>query len=253
MDLRPHRSRYWLTSPDKLADPLKFEEDVAAICELYRSVGDLHARGSYVVSTDERTGMQALERRYPSKPPIPGSIERVEFEYIRHGTLCLTANFDILTGSIVEPTIAETRGNEDFLGHVQRLVSLSPSAGWVLVTDNLDTHRSEPLVRWVAAQLGDDQDLGEMSKRGVLGSRKSRAKYLSDASHRIRFVYTPRHTSWMNQVEIWFSVLSRRFLQRASFTSLDDLRTRLLAFIDYFNEVLAHPYRWTYTGRPLRA
>lgn len=197
--------------------------------------------------------MQALERRFPTKPPRVGSIERVEFEYIRHGTLSLTANFDVFTGTIIEPTIATTRTTEDFLSHVQRLVSLDPMAGWVLVVDNLDTHRSEPLVRWVSAQLGDTQDLGQMSKSGILGSRKSRAEYLSDPGHRIRFVYTPRHTSWMNQVEIWFSVLSRRFLQRASFTSLDDLRVRLAAFIDYFNEVLAHPYKWTYTGRPLRA
>jgi transposase len=232
---------------------LKFEQDVAAICELYRSVGDLHARGTHVVSTDERTGMQALERLHPTLPTIPGSIERVEFEYIRHGTLCLTANFDVLTGSIIESTIAETRTNEDFLGHVQRLVGLAASAGWIIVADNLDTHRSELLVRWVAEQLGDGQDLGEMSKSGILGSRKSRSQYLSDSRHRIRFVYTPRHTSWMNQVEMWFSVLSRRFLARASFTSLAELRARLLAFINYFNEVLAHPYSWTYTGRPLRA
>jgi transposase len=232
---------------------LKFEEDVAAICALYRSVGDLHAGGSYVVSTDERTGMQAIERIHPTLPSMPGSIERIEFEYVRHGTLCLTANLDLLTGAIIEPTIARTRTNDDFVGHVQRLVSLAPSAGWVLVVDNLDTHRSEPLVRWVAEQSGDTQDLGEMSSRGILGSRKNRAAYLSDPSHRIRFVYTPRHTSWMNQVEIWFSVLTRRFLRRASFRSLDDLRTRLLAFIDYFNEVLAHPYRWTYAGKPLRS
>jgi transposase len=197
--------------------------------------------------------MQALERLHPTKPAIPGSIERIEFEYVRHGTLCLTANFDVVTGTIIEPTIAETRGNEDFLGHIVRTVSLNASAGWVFIVDNLDTHRSGELVRWVAGQLGDEQDLGEMSKRGILGSRKSRAAYLSDPAHRIRFAYTPRHASWVNQVELWFSVLSRRFLRRASFTSLDDLQTRLLAFIGYFNEVLAHPYRWTYTGRPLRA
>jgi transposase len=206
-----------------------------------------------VVSTDERTGMQALERLHPTKRSMPGSIERIEFEYVRHGTLCLTANFDVLTGTIVEPTIAPTRGNEDFLGHVRRTVALRPSNGWVFIVDNLDTHRSEELVRWVAEQIGDEQDLGEMSKGGILGSRKSRAAYLADARHRIRFAYTPRHASWINQIELWFSVLARRFLRRASFTSLDDLRTRLLSFIDYFNEILAHPYRWTYTGRPLRA
>jgi transposase len=197
--------------------------------------------------------MQALERLHPTKPAMPGCIELEEFEYIRHGTLCLTANFDVLTGSIIEPTIAETRNNGDFLGHVQRLVGLSPSAGWVLIVDNLDTHKSELLVRWVADQIGDSQDLGVMSQSGVLESRKTRTAYLSDPNHRIRFAYTPKHASWVNQVELWFSVLSRRFLRRQSFTSIEDLRTRLMAFIDYFNEVLAHPYKWTHTGRPLRA
>jgi len=206
-----------------------------------------------VVSIDERTGMQALERKYPTKPARPGQIERIEFEYIRHGTLCLTANLDVLTGTIIEPTIAQTRGNEDFLGHIERLVDLCPHAGWVFIADNLDTHKSEVLVRRVAEQIGDTQDLGQMSKCGILASRRSRTVYLSDPEHRIRFVFTPRHASWLNMVELWFSVLARRFLRRQSFVSLEDLRIKLLAFIEYFNEVLAHPYRWTYTGRPLRA
>ena len=132
-------------------------------------------------------------------------------------------------------------------------MQLNPTAGWIFVVDNLDPHKSEILVRWVAEEIGDTTDLGEMSKSGALGSRKSRTKYLSAAEHRIRFAYTPRHASWVNQVELWFGVLSRRFLRRQSFTSLEDLRVRLMAFIGYFNEVLAHPYKWTYTGRPLRA
>lgn len=197
--------------------------------------------------------MQALERLHPTLPSKPGYVERIEFEYKRHGTLCLTANFDVLTGSIIEPTIQETRNNEDFLGHIQRSVALNPAAGWIFVVDNLDPHKSEILVRWVAEEIGDTTNLGVMSKSGALASRKSRTEYLSAAEHRIRFAYTPRHASWVNQVELWFGVLSRRFLRRQSFPSLDDLRSRLMAFINYFNEVLAHPYRWTYTGRPLRA
>ena len=105
----------------------------------------------------------------------------------------------------------------------------------------------------VAKRCGIEIDLGVKGRRGILKSRHSRKKFLVDASHRIRFVYTPRHCSWLNQVEIWFSILTRRLLKRGSFCSLDDLRERLVAFIRYFNEVLAKPFKWTYTGRPLQA
>jgi len=213
----------------------------------------LAAEGTHVVSTDEKTGMQALERLHQTKPVRPGLVERVEFEYIRHGTLCLIANFNVATGKVVCPTIGPTRTEADFVAHIDRTIATDPQAGWIFVADQLDTHVSATLVELVAQHCGIEDDLGVKSKRGVLKSKKSRRKFLQDASHRIRFVYTPRHCSWLNQVEIWFSILARRLLKRSSFTSLEDLRTKTLAFIDYFNKVLGKPFRWTYTGRPLQA
>jgi len=197
--------------------------------------------------------MQALERKHPTLPSRPGMDERIEFEYIRHGTLCLMANWDVTRGRIREATIGPTRTEADFVAHIETTVDTDPDAGWIFIVDQLNTHLSEGLVRLVAKRCGLDVELGVKGRRGILRSMRTRKKFLSDVSHRIRFVYTPRHCSWLNQVEIWFSILARRLLKRASFASLDELRERVVAFIRYFNEVLAKPFKWTYTGRPLQA
>lgn len=197
--------------------------------------------------------MQALERIHETKPVRPGLVERIEFEYVRHGTLSLIANFDVVTGKVVSPSIGPTRTEADFTAHVDRTVATDPLAGWVFVTDQLDTHRSATLVELVARRCGIHEELGVKGKEGILKSKKSRRQFLEDPTHRIRFVYTPRHCSWLNQIEIWFSILARRLLKRASFASLEDLKSRALHFIEYFNSVLAKPFRWTFTGRLLQA
>lgn len=197
--------------------------------------------------------MQALERIHETKPARPGLVERIEFEYVRHGTLSLIANFDVVTGQVVCPSIGPTRTEADFTAHVARTIETDPLAGWIFVTDQLDTHRSATLVELVARCCGIHEELGVKGKEGILKSKKSRRQFLEDPDHRIRFVYTPRHCSWLNQIEIWFSILARRLLKRASFSSLEDLRSRALQFIEYFNSVLAKPFRWTFTGRPLQA
>jgi DDE superfamily endonuclease len=226
---------------------------VKTVCELYAEAPAMHATGVHIVSSDEKTGIQALERLFPTLPMQPGLVERREFEYIRHGTQCLTANFEVATGRIVAPTIADTRTEADFAAHVAQTVAEDPQGPWIFVLDHLNTHQSESLVRWVAQQCALQDDLGVKGKSGILESMNSRAAFLQDVTHRIRFVYTPKHTSWLNQVEIWFSILVRRLLKRASFTSIEDLRQGILAFIEFFNWAKAKPFKWTYAGRPLTA
>ena len=220
------------------------------MCELYAQAGALAEQGIHLVSTDEKTGIQALERLHPDIPMGPGRVQGREHEYQRHGTLCLTANLEIWCGWVIAPTLGTTRTEADFVGHVEQTVATDPLAGWVFVVDNLNTHQSEGLVRYVAQACGLPEDLGEKGKRGILKSQASRAAFLADRGHRIRFVYTPKHTSWLNQVEIWFSTLVRKLLRRSSFASLEDLRERILQFIDYFNRTMAKPIRWLYSPRP---
>lgn len=223
------------------------------VCATYEQAATAHTQGIHVVSTDEKTGIQALERLHPTLPMEPGQVERREFEYVRHGTQTLIASMEVATGQMLAPSVGPTRTEVDFVAHVEGVVKTAPEDSWIFVCDQLNTHKSEALVRLVAAHEGRGEDLGVKGVSGILHTLATREAYLRDLSHRIRFLYTPKHTSWLNQVEIWFSILSRRLLKRASFVSADELRTRLLAFMDYFNRTLAKPFQWTYSGRPLRA
>jgi transposase len=243
--------RYWLTPP---ADE-QFDARVADICTLYQEAPALANRGERTVSTDELTGVQALERKHPGLPLAPGKVERREFEYARHGTRSFILSRDVVGGQVVAPSCGPTRTEADFLAHLQGVVATDPAATrWHVVVDNLDTHRSASLVRWVAELSGlGDLDLGVKGEAGILASRQTRAAFLSDPAHRVVFHYTPKHSSWLNQIEIWLSILTRKLLQRGSFVSVDDLTARVLAFIAYHNRSLAKPFKWTYQGRALTA
>ena len=223
------------------------------VCETYRAApARLKDEHIHTVSVDEKPGIQALERKSPTKPMRPGVPERREFEYRRHGTQCLTANLEVSTGRVIAPTVQATRNEADFAAHIGRTIATDPTAGWIFVADNLTTHCSATLVLLIAGLCAlPTECLGKKGTSGVLKSVSTRKAFLTDASHRIRFVYVPKHTSWLNQVEIWFSVLVRRVLRRGSFRSKSELRNRMLEFVEYFNRTMAKPYKWTYAGRPL--
>lgn len=241
--------RGWLTA-DR-GEPCLFAAAVTAVCDLYAQALTLHEQGVHLISTDEKTGIQALESLHPLVPLRPGQIERREVEYIRHGTQCLIANFAVATGQVVAPSIGPTRTADDFTAHIARTVSTDPEAAWIFIVDHLNIHQRTSLVRYVAAQCAIPLDLDARGTIRNMRAMASRRAFLQDVTHRIRFVYTPVHTAWLNQVELWFSILARRLLKRGSFTSVEDLRAQLLAFITHFNRTFAKPFKWTYTGRPL--
>lgn len=249
--LQPHRCRYWLNTKEK--DPDVFQTQVEIVCQTYLAAPELYfEHHTHSVSTDEMTSIQALERTADAIPMQPGQPERIEFEYGRHGTVCLIGNWDVVEGQMIAPTIRATRTNTDFLWHIFHTVQTDPTAGWVFIVDQLNIHCCEELVRYVANLDGIEQStLGKKDGCGKLKSMKSRQEFLSDKSHRVRFVYLPKHSSWLNQIETIFGILKGRILRRGNFHSTAELKQRMQDFIVYFNNTFAKPFHWIYNGRPI--
>lgn len=239
----------------KVESAEELEEQTREICEIYEKAPELANIGIKLYSTDECTGIQAKERLHPERLMKKGKPRRVEYEYIRHGTLSLTANVEIATGQIESPTIKETRTEADFVGHLEKTVANAAQAsGWWFIVDQLNTHKSESLVKFVAQTEGiEESKLGEKGKSGILKSMKTRQEFLAAAEHRIRFIFTPKHCSWLNQIEIWFSIMAKKLIKWGNFKSKEDLQGQLERFIEYFNQTMAKPFKWTFKGFPLRA
>jgi transposase len=215
VDLRPHLVEGWIHSPDP-----QFKEKVTAITDLY-----LHPPAdSVVLCIDEKPGMQALQRRFPDRAPAPGRRRRREFEYKRHGTQTLLCAFEVQTGRVVA-TCGERRTAEDLVRFMETVAAAYPTGAVHVVWDNLNIHFDGNDHRWTA-----------FNKR-----------------HAQRFVfhYTPKHASWVNQVECFFSILERKCLRDASFSSTTELREAVVSFIGHWNEH-PRPFRWTFRGYPLQ-
>jgi hypothetical protein len=239
-DLKPHRSVYWLNSHDP-----DFERKAREICQLYVDAPQFYQQGRLVICTDEKTGMQILQRKHPTQRIEPGKPEKREHEYIRHGTRALIASFAVPTGEVVWD-LGRTRTSDDFAAHIAKVAEhFGEVEGFDWILDNLNTHWSLQLCELVA-NLSDVPFLPKELKTG-----KQRRAFLTDPSHKHVFHFTPKHGSWLNQVELWFGVFARRFLKRGEFRSAEEFEDRVRRFLDDYNASYAHPYRWTYTGQPL--
>jgi transposase len=248
--LRPHKNKGWCFTTEKNQE--LFQKQAENVCQTYLDAPvRLAEENIRTVCIDEMTSLQANEKRARTKRPAPGQCGKEECQYTRHGTVCLTGNWDVACGQFISPTIEETRNNKDFAKHVDRLIKTGLADGWVFIVDNLNTHCGEPLVRMIAKHLGiSARTLGRVKKNGILKDMASRRAFLSDVSHSIRFVYIPKHSSWLNQIEAVFGMFNRRVMRGGSFTSKSDLMDKLTRFAAYYNETIAKPMKWTFTGRP---
>ena len=240
IDLKPHKSEYWLNSHDA-----HFDAKAHAICQLYIKALEAYQQGRLVICCDEKTGRQVLERKAPTKPAQPGRRERREHEYIRRGTRVLINSLAVATGQIAW-TMGATRKTADFVAHLKHVYqSLPPMPRYDWIMDNLNTHWSLDVCRLVAQWCQVPFDPKKL-KTGA-----QRRVFLCDPSHGHVFHFTPKHGAWLNQAELFFGVLHRRFLARGSFRSMAEFEARLERFLQDYNTRHAHPYRWTYTGEPL--
>lgn len=240
-DLQPHQSVYWLNSHDP-----DFCAIAKEVCGLYVQAPAFYQQGRLLLCCDEKTGMQILGRPFPTQPAEPGKPEKREFEYIRLGTRAMITTFVVATGEVVWD-LGPTRTNLDFRAHVLRVAAHfrgMQKFDWLV--DNLNTHMSLELCEVVAYLCG----LPFRPKQ--LQTMAQRRAWLSDPGHKHVFHYLPVHGSWLNQVELFFSVLSRQFLRRGDFTSVKEFEERLWRYMVEYNQEKAHPYRWTYTGEPLQ-
>ena len=239
-DLKPHQSVYWLNSHDP-----DFDTKAQDICKLYVQAPLLYQHGELVICCDEKTGMQILERKHPTILVQPGKPEKREHEYIRHGTRCLIASFVVPTGKLLWD-LGSTRTSIDFAAHLAQVVSqLAEQKKFHWVLDNLNTHWSLEVCQ-LMAELN-----GLPFHHRDLRTGKQRKAFLTNPDHKHVFHFTPKHGSWLNQVELWFSTLARRLLKRGDFASAKEFTDRLTTYLDDYNDHHAHPYRWTYTGEPL--
>lgn len=254
-EVRPHKNQYWLHSTDKADDPETYKKRVTAINEAYAMAQKIREKEILedvcIYSTDEMTGVQALEHKYPDKSPLPNMVSKQEFEYIRHGTISLSAFFNVVTGTVAPAYINDTRTESDFVAALKQLVETDPEKKWIIIADNLNTHYSASLVEYVAKFCGITDDLGKKGKNGILHTKETRKAFLSNSEHRLYFLYTPKHCSWMNQIEIWFGIINRQLLKRKSFCSVDELITSIHRYIEQYNKLFAHPFNWKYHTTPI--
>lgn len=249
VNLKPQHRKGWCFTTE--TDQQAFQEQVKVVCETYlEAQSRWQTEGTHTVCVDEMTSLQANEHRAAARLPKPDQVGKMECQYTRHGTLSLTGSWEVVAGQMIQTTIDETRTAEDFASHIVQTVATDPDAEWVFVADNLNTHSGEPIVRAVAEMIDvDPSDLGDKKRRkGILGSTESRRKFLSAPNHRVRFVFIPKHSSWLNQIEIIFGVIAKRVMRHGSFTSREDLTNKLRSFVEYYNRSFAKPVNWTYDG-----
>lgn len=212
------------------------------------SIEGLHPK-THLLSLDEKTGIQALERLQGVAPESKACYRRREFEYTRDGTLSLMAAVEVAKGKIISHQCQPTRNEEDFLCFIQStLAKYAKDDQVIILADQLNTHQSASLVGWIAQKIDFRDDLGIKGHSGILANINTRKAFLEDPSHPIRFVYTPKHCSWFNPIENWFARLQSHVIRNGNFSSTHELKNKIDSYISFYNRCLIKPLQWTFKG-----
>jgi len=205
---------------------------------------------THVISIDEKTAIQALERHHARASQSKGKHKRVEFEYTRHGTTTLIAALNVENGQLIKQHLGQTRNEQDFADFTKKVVAKFPEMDKIVIlSDQLNTHLSATLVEWIAQeQAYDATELGIKGQSGILKNMNSRMAFLENPQHRIRFVYTPKHCSWLNPIENWFAKLQRHVIRNGNFSSVKELENKIIAYGKFYNDFLAKPLKWKFKG-----
>ncbi|MEM6379785.1 MAG: transposase [Bacteroidota bacterium] len=238
---------YWLFP--KIEDWGVFVLRVALVCQFILDSVLRKYPNRHVISIDEKTGIQAIERAKGTAPKSKGAYQRVEYEYIRNGTTTLIAANNVENGQVINYHMGDTRNETDYADFVKSTVNALPEMDQVVIlSDQLNTHVSQTLVRWIAECEGYNEDLGIKGRKGILKNMVTRRNFLEKEEHRIRFVFTPKHCSWLNPIENWFAKLQRHVISKGNFSSVQELQTKVEAYIAFYNKYLAKPLRWKFKG-----
>ena len=246
--LQPHKSEYWLFP--KIDNWDKFVARVKKICDVIVSSINKEDANVQVISVDEKTGIQAIERKEENAPKSKGGHLRREYEYQRHGTTTLICSINVENGKSVHHHLGKTRTEVDFSNFMKATVNKLPELDNIIVlSDQLNTHVSESLVRWIGEEEEySEEELGIKGKKGILKNMKTRKAFLENENHRIQFLFTPKHCSWLNPIENWFAKIQRHVIKNGNFLSVHELEAKLEKYIDFYNNILSKPLNWNFKG-----
>jgi hypothetical protein len=246
--LQPHKSEYWLFP--KIDNWDAFTKRVALVCHFILIAIKSKDLNLHVLSVDEKTGIQAIERYESIAPLSKGRHQRKEFEYTRHGTTTLIAAINVANGQLINAHLKQTRDEKDYADFIKQTVAQLPEMDKVVIlSDQLNTHLSESLVGWVAESGGyGEEDLGIKGDKGILKNMQTRMTFLESEYHRVRFVFTPKHCSWLNPIENWFAKLQRHVIKNGNFLSVKELESKIKNYINFYNDRLAKALKWKFSG-----
>ena len=223
---------------------------MSLVCDFITTAVENKDPNLHVLSVDEKTGIQAIERHEATAPKSKGGHKRREYEYERHGTTTLIAAVNVGKGELINAHLQPTRDEQDFGNFIKETVSILPEMDKVVIlSDQLNTHISETLVRFIAEESGyASEDLGVKGETGILKSMQTRKEFLECDYHRVRIIFTPKHCSWLNPIENWFAKLQRHVIKNGNFVSVKELEDKIRSYIAFYNDQLAKPLKWKFKG-----